>query len=281
MNTGPAFRPKRRFAQHFLVKEKVIHKIIVRAGLDPSDVVLEIGPGQGALTLPLARRVERVIAVERDRTLIGPLEERLSRGGITNVTVINHDILAWDFRNLGFPSKRIRVMGNLPYNISSPVLEKLIHYRALFKKAVLMFQAEVAQRLTAAPGNKSYGALTLLVGFHARSAMLFQVPREAFYPRPKVDSMVVELDFESPYPSSSALQAPFKAVVKGAFSHRRKTLANALKNALPREDLETLHKAFEDCGIDPGRRAETLHMDQFMCLARALVLTKEGLKDND
>jgi len=269
---GPGFRAKKRLGQHFLVEPEIINKIIGLAGFQSSDLVLEIGPGQGALTLPLARTVGHVVAVEKDAQLVNALQKRLNRAGITNVTLINHDILKWDFREIRPPlSARLLVIGNLPYNISSPVLEKLIKNRELIRRAVLMFQLEVAKRLTASPGGKAYGAMTLLVKYHAHPRPLLEVSKDAFNPKPKVDSMVIELDFEKPYPRLLLNnEGNFKKIVKGAFAHRRKTMVNSLKGMSTSLDRETLFEVMKRCRIDPGRRAETLDMDDFLCLTAAL-----------
>jgi len=262
------FRPKKRLGQHFLVDPEITKEIIARAGFGTSDLVLEIGPGLGALTLPVARSVFHVVAVEKDGHLAELLGEKLSRSGITNVTIINRDILKWNLSELeDLGSGKIQVIGNLPYNISSPFLEKLVESRKLVSRAVLMFQLEVAKRLTASPGEKAYGAMSLLIRYHALSSILLEVSREAFYPRPKVDSMVLELDFNMPYIQDSFGEAGFRKVVKGAFAHRRKTLLNSIQGSIPDWDREVLLKAMKTCGIDPGRRAETLHMDEFLCLS--------------
>ncbi len=269
------FRPKKGLGQHFLLDSKITKKILARSRFGVSDLVLEIGSGRGALTLPLARSVGHVVAVEKDRYLAESLEQKLSGAGISNVTLINDDILSFDLSKI-FPagSGKIQVIGNLPYNISSPILHKLTENRSLIARAVLMFQLEVAARLTASAGGKAYGAITLLVRYHANPTPLFEVSKEAFYPRPKVDSMVIELNFEQPYPCQDVNLEDFKRVVRGAFVHRRKTLLNSLKGSFPPWTIEMLVKAMKECDIDPKRRAETLTMDEFLCLASALRIDK-------
>jgi 16S rRNA (adenine1518-N6/adenine1519-N6)-dimethyltransferase len=265
---------KKRLGQHFLIQPDVIAKIIRLAGFQDSDRVLEIGPGTGALTLQLAPAVAHLFAVEKDPRLVDLLREKLQAKQIQNVTLITDDILKWDFGAMGSPSAhRLQVIGNLPYNISSPILEKLMDNRELLARAVLMFQLEVAKRLTASPGGKDYGAMTLLTQYHARPTPLLEVSRHAFYPRPKVDSMVVTLNFQEPYPRRASSDAHFRRAVRGAFAHRRKTLLNSLKRAYPAPDPHALLEALSQCKIDPLRRAETLEMEEFICLSDALALT--------
>lgn len=265
------FQPKKRLGQHFLRDTGIIGKIIDEARLDPSDRVLEIGSGLGALTLPLAGLVHHVVAVEKDLRLAEMLKMRLARDGISNVHVIHGDILNLVFDGItGSPAMKMKVMGNLPYNISTPFLERLVENRSLVSRAVLMFQLELARRLTASPGNKEFGAMTVLIQYHAHVSPLLEVSKAAFYPRPKVDSMVLELDFERPHPRRAEDEAKFKMVVKGAFAYKRKTILNSLKRTLSSRTSEEILAALRNCAIDPGKRAEALDIDQFLCLTSAL-----------
>ena len=265
------FHARKKFGQHFLADRNVIRRILDRAGLTPQDRVLEIGPGRGALTLPLARRVDHVLAVEKDRDLTAILRASLAAQGVENVTLVTGDILHVDFARLdpGSPANGL-VVGNLPYNISTPVLERLIEHRRLFRGAVLMFQKEVADRLTAEPGSRTYGALSVLVGYHAGVSRLLRVGREAFRPRPRVDSAVVRMDFERPFPERAEDEAWFRSVVRGAFAHRRKTLQNALITSFPDRTRADITHALLEGEIDPGRRAETLSIADFLRLSRTL-----------
>ena len=264
-------RAKKRLGQHFLRDPAVIGQIIRRARFGPKDAVVEIGPGLGALTLPLAESVRRVIGIEKDPRLVEILEKKLLRKGIGNVTLIREDVLKADFREIARSlGESLQLIGNLPFNISSPFLEKLIRSRDIVTRAVLTFQAEVGRRLAAGPGNKQYGAMTVLTQYHARISPLLRIPREAFYPRPKVESMVVELDFTRPHPTRAVDEGIFAKAVKGAFAHRRKTLINSLKGAFPQRPREKILKALEKSGIDPGKRAEVLEIDQFIRLSQAL-----------
>jgi len=261
--------------QHFLVDAGIIEKIIASSRFQPSDIVLEIGPGQGALTLPLSKTVSHVVAVEKDIRLTNFLQKKLASLGISNVTLVNHDILTFDFNGIKpRPSRKIQIIGNIPYNISSPLLEKLIKNRKVVARAILMFQLEVARRLTSAPCTKAYGAMTLLVQYHARSTGLLAVSKSAFYPVPKVDSMIVEIDLERPYPNQGVHHGHFSKVVKGAFAHRRKTIVNSMKGFLPSWTPDILTQGMKACGIDPKRRAETLNVEEFLCLTSALAIDK-------
>lgn len=266
------FRPKKRLGQHFLNDPGIIAKMIALAGFDRSCTVLEIGSGLGALTLPLAKLVKRVLAVEKDRQLMAALEKKLFSAHIDNVTPIAGDILRLDFHKLDLPSKqKFQVLGNLPFNISSPVIEKLMENREVISRAVLTFQRELALRLIARPGNKAYGAMTVMVQYHAHVSPLLEIPKEAFRPRPKVGSMVLELDFTRPYSKQAKDEKHFKRLVKAAFAHRRKTLLNSLKGAGVSSDVESIVKALERCSIEPGKRAETLDIAAFLCLSASLL----------
>jgi 16S rRNA (adenine1518-N6/adenine1519-N6)-dimethyltransferase len=264
-----AFRPKKSLGQHFLKDPLVIERILDGAKFDKSSTVLEIGPGMGALTLPLASCVRQVIAVEKDGTLAKKLTADLLREGVGNVTVVHEDVLKVDLARLS--GEKIEVVGNIPYNISSPLIEKLIRNRELVSRAILTLQHELAARLTASPGNKQYGALTVLVRYHAHLSPVLEIPRDAFYPKPKVSSSVVEFEFSKPYPRRVDPEPFFRKVVRAAFAHRRKTLLNSLRGTFPTWDVQSLVKAMERCAIDPRRRAETLGVDDFINLTEALL----------
>jgi 16S rRNA (adenine1518-N6/adenine1519-N6)-dimethyltransferase len=265
------FRPKKSLGQHFLKEKAYIDDILTRSGYQETDSVVEIGPGLGALTLPMARLVGHITAVEKDEQAAVILKQRLNRQGIHNVTLINDDILGIDFNELpGAPDGKIKLIGNLPYSISSPLLDKLIRNKVLMKKAVLMFQDELAKRLIASPGTKDYGALSVFIQYDTGIFPLLKIPKEAFYPKPKVDAMVLDLDFERPYPGRAEDERRFQRIVKGAFAHRRKTLLNALAVTFSSSDREEILGALAKCDIASNRRAETLSIDDFLCLNRSL-----------
>jgi 16S rRNA (adenine1518-N6/adenine1519-N6)-dimethyltransferase len=211
-----------------------------------------------------------VIAVEKDGILTEKLRAGLSREGIGNVTLIHEDILKLDLARLS--EEKIEVIGNIPYNISSPLIEKLIHNRHGIQRAVLTLQRELAARLTASPGNKQYGALTVLIQYHAHLSPLLEIPREAFHPKPKVSSTVVQFDFSKPYPRRANHEEFFRKVVRAAFAHRRKTLLNSLRGTFPSWEVQRTLNAMQRCAIDPQRRAETLSTGDFLELSTALTL---------
>ena len=265
------FRPKKRLGQYFLRDGDIINGIISVADFDKSDQILEIGAGLGALTIPAAKSVHDVIAVEKDDRLVEILKKKLLNSDIHNVTLINDDILKVDLpRILGNHSRKIKVVGNLPYNISSPLLERLINNRNILGRAILMFQAEFAKRLIASPGNRDYGALTVLMQYHAYLSPLIEVPKEAFYPKPKVGSMVLELDLNKPHPRRAADDERFKMVVKGAFAYKRKTLLNSLRRTFSSHGTNDILAAMSDCAMDSLKRAESLTIDDFIRLTSAM-----------
>ncbi|HKE84787.1 MAG TPA: 16S rRNA (adenine(1518)-N(6)/adenine(1519)-N(6))-dimethyltransferase RsmA [Vicinamibacterales bacterium] len=260
-------RARKRYGQHFL--EPVwVDKVIDALGTSATDVFLEIGPGRGALTRPLATRVERLVAVEIDRDLAATL-----RGVVPpNVTIIQGDFLDVDLANLLDSESAVRVVGNLPYNVSSPILFKLLDasgHGATLRDATLMLQKEVADRLVARPGTGDYGALAIQVALVADVERLLALPPGAFRPPPKVRSAVVRLTFRPPSVEVGD-PAIFERLVRGLFLHRRKTVLNALRpvaDSLDRSSPTLLERA----GIEPSRRPETLTLHDLARLARAVL----------
>ncbi len=272
------FRAKKNLGQHFLVDRRVIGAVIEGVRPDPSEVVVEIGPGLGAITFGLAGHVGHLVAVEKDARATAELERRMSTRPLKNVTLVNEDILDFQLEKVaaGF-SRKVTVVGNLPYNISKPVLEMLVRNREFVSRAVLMFQSEVADRLLAEPGSKAYGALTVMVRYRALTNLILSVSKDAFRPRPNVTSKVLHLDFSVPHAVKAENDALFDKVVRAAFSHRRKTLLNSLKSSGHGWPHEMLHRVLIDCGIDHVRRAETLSVDEFLRLSDCL----GGCAEND
>ena len=268
-------RPRKRLGQNFLEDPAIIEKIITYAGFDKNDVVIEIGPGLGALTIPTLPYIYHLVAIEKDLSLITILKERLSEKEKEKITFISGDVLKVDFKEIYDTfNQKIQIIGNLPYNISSPFLERLIINRDYIKNAILMFQYEFAQRLTAKPKNKEYGALSVISQYYAKISPLIKVKRDAFYPKPKVDSMVLEMDFRKAYPLQAENEANFRKTIRAAFSCRRKTILNSLERGMASASREIIAKALTKCLIDPKRRAETLTIDEYIHLSSVLMPDK-------
>ena len=255
-------RPKKRLGQNFLLDEDIQEKIVSICNLTRDESVVEIGAGLGALTMRLAPRVREVFAVELDGTLANLLKARALRHA--NVSVINQDILSFDFSHLADTCHiKLKVLGNIPYNISSPLVFKLLDNSNFLSMAVLMFQKEVADRIVAEPGTKNYGVLSVFCQVKATVTRELVVPKHHFYPEPKVDSAVVRFTFSDTSITDIEDQTIFKRVVKAAFAQRRKMLKNTLKSSLHLDiPFEKVLSGLEVCGIDPQRRGETLSLDE-------------------
>jgi len=248
----------------------VPQQIVAGAAITPDETVVEIGPGLGAMTLPIARSARRVVAVELDRDMVGLLRTELLAAEMANVAILEQDILSLDLAGIASESDgKLVVMGNLPYNISSQVLVQLIAQRRWVDRAVLMFQRELAQRLLAEPGTKAYGRITVMLRYCARIVSVMTVPSTAFYPQPKVDSEVVRIDFTPPEPAAVD-EALLFTVIRIAFGKRRKTLANALVTPVIQMDKARAKRLLEGVGINPVRRPETLTPAEFVALANAM-----------
>jgi len=273
-------RPKKRLGQSFLSDPSTAATITARARLSPQDVILEIGAGLGALTIPLAQAVKKIYAVEKDRQLIDLLKTELLTHKIANCEIIAGDILQIDLRQFtAAAGRKITVIGNLPYNISSQVLIRLIQSRHDFNRAIFMFQKELAQRIAARPGGKEYGRITAMLRYCADISTLLNVKASAFYPPPKVDSAVIEIKFKPTTDYGLHDEAMLFAVIKAAFGNRRKTLKNALTASGLPIDSQTALRALTSAGIDPSRRAETLEPGEFVSLEiclREAMLKSEG-----
>ncbi len=256
---------RRALGQHFLRDAGIARAIVDLVAPTPADLVVEIGPGQGALTGLLARRAGRVQALEVDRALI----ERL-RAAHPAVDVLAADARAWDWTSLARPAGgRALVVGNLPYSVGTTILTALTRAHRAIDAMALMLQREVAERVAAPPGGKAYGSLSVHVQLHWRVERALRVPAGAFRPPPNVESAVLRL---TPLPAPRADLADegrFEAVVRAAFAQRRKTLANALAAGLGLP-VGAAREAATSAGVDPGRRAETLNIQEFAEVARRL-----------
>jgi 16S rRNA (adenine1518-N6/adenine1519-N6)-dimethyltransferase len=234
-------------------------------------VVLEIGSGLGAMTIAAARGAAKVIAVEKDRRLVPLLRTELIAAGISSVQVLEKDILTLDIGALAAAEQRcLVVMGNLPYNISSQVVVRLIEARRWVDRAVLMFQKELALRLCAGPGSRTYGRLSVMLQYCADLDFLQELRADQFHPRPKVDSAVLGIRFKKRIPFPAGDEKLLASVVRVAFGKRRKTMRNALAGALPGLDATAAARLLEQSAIDPRRRAETLSVDEFVGLANRI-----------
>ncbi|QJR13679.1 16S rRNA (adenine(1518)-N(6)/adenine(1519)-N(6))-dimethyltransferase RsmA [Usitatibacter palustris] len=249
-------RPRKRFGQHFLTDRHYLGRIVTAIDAKPADAMVEIGPGPGALTDHLAERVEKLHVIEIDRDLASALRARLDPA---KVVVHEADALEFDFAQLPQP---LRVVGNLPYNISTPILFRVAEYAARVRDCIFMLQKEVVERMVAAPDTEAYGRLSVMLQYRFAMELLVRVPPGAFTPPPKVDSAVVRMVPLGEDRLRAKDEAHFERVVAGAFSQRRKTLRNALK-ALGRDE------GFAASGVDLGRRGETLSVAEFVQLADA------------
>jgi len=246
-------RPRKRFGQNFLHEPQIIDRIVGHINPQPDDAIIEIGPGRGALTLPLLERVKVLEVIEIDRDLVASLQARQHPG----LTIHTGDALHIDFNSLGL-GRPLRIVGNLPYNIGTPLLIRLLDYHARIRDIHVMLQKEVVDRLHAAVGTRAYGRLSVLMQSLFTVEPILSVPPSAFQPPPKVQSTVVRL---TPHGTPEPLTvAALSATTRIAFANKRKTLRNNMKQVIDDDTLRRLE-------IDPAARAETLNLDQFSRLA--------------
>ena len=242
-----AHKPRKRFGQNFLVDHQVINQIISTIAPKRDDNIIEIGPGKGALTFPLAEYLEHLSVIEIDWDLISILEAQNNQ----KISIYNSDALAFDFNQF---SKKLRIVGNLPYNISSPLLFHLLNYKDNIIDMTFMLQKEVVERIVASPGSKSYGRLSVVMQAFFDAELMFVVPKDSFDPQPKIESAILYLKTKSA-PLVQNLK-PLENIVKLAFSQRRKTLKNCLKSKLNQSQTK----------IDLSQRAEMLTLENFVTL---------------
>jgi 16S rRNA (adenine1518-N6/adenine1519-N6)-dimethyltransferase len=266
--------PKKRYGQNFLVNRNITANIVKLAGIDPQDTVIELGVGLGALTIPLAAQCKQVIGLEIDAGIIRFHQEE---GGLpANVTLKHQDILNADFPELSKQiGARLKIIANLPYSISNPLLFKLIDHQDIMEWAVLMLQKEVAQRMTAGIGTKDYGILTVRMAACASVEKMLELGPQHFHPRPKVDSQVVKITFHPKPERVRALPAHdpqlLEKIVRSSFQQRRKTLINALSAAnLPGVDKLSIGRALEKIGLPVQVRGERLNIEEFVLLTNIL-----------
>lgn len=266
------FEFKKSLGQNFLIDQNILHKIVSAAELDSTKGALEIGPGIGALTQHLAQAAGKVTAVEIDNRLIPILRDTLADED--NVEVIHADVLKLDLQQL-FAERfndvsGVSVVANLPYYVTTPILMKLLEERLPLENIVVMIQKEVADRMAAKPGGKDYGSLSVAVQYYCVPSIVCIVPHTVFIPQPNVDSAVIKLSLRDKPAVETPDEAHFFRVVQSSFAQRRKTLMNNLSSWLGKDQRETLTTLLEQIGIDPGRRGETLSLEEFAKLSTTL-----------
>lgn len=251
-------QPRKRFGQHFLHDKHVLESIVAAINPQAEDNIVEIGPGKGALTFPLIKHLNQLTVVELDRDLIAHLKAQN-----TNLTVHNADALKFDFSALASEPHSLRAAGNLPYNISTPLIFHLLEQAGIIKDMHFLLQKEVVDRLAASPGGKNFGRLSIMVQYFCRVENLFTVSPGSFSPPPKVNSAVVRLIPWAELPAKAKDYSQFSRIVQQAFSQRRKTLRRSLKNLVN-------EKHFTNTGIDSGLRPEQISVTDFVSLSNQL-----------
>ena len=270
------FRTKKRFGQNFLVDRNVLNKILDAADIREGDSVLEVGPGAGTLTLAIAERGAKVVAVELDRDLIAILTEVLS--GHENAAVVNADFLTLNlpqFLTEHFGDKKVKLIGNLPYYITSPIIAEALEVRERIELLILMVQKEVAERLKSAPGTKDFSSMSVFIQYYCIPELVAHVSKNVFYPPPDVSSAVVKLTPRPKPPVEVPSDEIFFDIVHCAFGKRRKTLLNSLSDCQALGlDKAQVAQTLQAANIDSSRRAETLSLEEFASIARAIVNSK-------
>lgn len=253
-------RPKKRLSQNFLINDKASRKIVESLDLKPEDTVLEIGAGKGALTKHLLEKANQVLAVEIDQSFCVQLKQKFSHP--ENLQIINEDILKINFQKSIQPNNQCKVVGNLPYRITSPVLSLLLENKKFISLCVLMVQKEVALRLSSVPGSKDWSPLSIAIQLYSDIKILFHLKPSSFFPPPRVDSSVIKITFLSEPKVNVKDQKLFFKVVRSAFGQRRKILLNSLASNLdlPKKEIEVILNRID---IDSQRRAETLSLNEF------------------
>ncbi len=264
------FKFKKKFGQNFITDSNLLQKIVDAGDVSPDDVVIEVGPGAATLTKALAQRAKAVIAIEIDRDLVPVIEETMA--GFDNFYLVQGDALQLDLdaviqEKLGAPH-RCKVIANLPYYITTPLVMYFLEQGFSIDRIVIMVQKEVAERFTAQPGKKEYGAITVSLHYYGNVRYAFTVPRHMFIPQPDVDSAVVDIQPWTQKPLQADNEQLFHQVVKAAFGQRRKTLNNALKTL--DMDSALMQQALQEVEIDGTRRGETLSVDEFVAFSNAI-----------
>lgn len=268
------FSFKKSLGQNFLTEPNILRKIVETAQINEQTNVIEVGPGIGALTEQLAKHAKQVVAFEIDDRLIPVLADTLSP--YPNVTVVNQDILKTDLSTAAaeyFSEKLpLKVVANLPYYITTPIMMHFLESDVVVDEMVVMMQKEVADRISAAPGTKAYGSLSIAVQYYMEASLAFIVPKTVFVPQPNVDSAILKLTRRETPAVEVTDEKAFFRLTKAAFQQRRKTLWNNLQHAYGKDEQtkERLMKSLETAGIDPKRRGETLSLEEFAALSNAM-----------
>lgn len=266
--------PKKLFGQNFLISEGILDKIVESSNIDRGDVVLEVGPGLGALTLKLAKKARQVIAVEKDRVLVNILREQITERGIDNIQIIEGDVMKFltpnsqflnNLQNQNFQISNYKLIANIPYYLTSALIRKFLESETKPQKIVLMIQKEVAQRICAPKYDQKMNILALSVQFYADAKILFYVSKENFWPAPKVDSAVIEISPKKELPDID--EKSFFKVVKAGFANKRKQLAGNLSTNLG-ISKERAEEILTSIGINPKQRAEELDFEKWLKLTK-------------
>lgn len=260
---NPYIHPRKRFGQHFLIDHNILKKIIAAIHPMPQDHIVEIGPGKGALTQYLLPVTKHLDLIEIDRDLVKILEKRFADS--KNIRIHQVDVLKFDFRKIALQAHSLRLVGNLPYNISTPLLFKLYKDLDFVKDMHFMMQKEVTQRLTATVGSHHYGRLSVMAQYYCHNEIVFNVAPQAFRPIPQVDSAIIRMIPRQQHIIVPKDQYLFSETVKEAFTHRRKTLRNALKNKVSSEVFKQLH-------IDSKRRPQEISIEDFIRISNAITV---------
>jgi len=254
-------RPRKRFGQHFLCDQVIIQRIITALAPQPHEHLIEIGPGQGALTLPVLKLLKHLEVVELDRDLIPELESRTRNAG--DLQIYSADALEFDFASVKKDDRMLRIFGNLPYNISTPLIFHLLTYSSIVSDMLFMLQKEVAERLAAQANEDAYGRLSVMVQYHCDVELLFDVSPQAFFPPPQVKSSIVHLVPHRQFPCRALDYNLFAEIVRHAFGQRRKTLRNSLKKLID-------DSAWENMNVHSDLRPENLRVQDFVEISNAM-----------
>ncbi len=263
------FKFSKSLGQNFLIDGNIVRKIVDEGDITSEDYIIEIGPGMGTLTEELALRAKKVVAIEIDDTLLPILDETL--GKYDNVEVIHGDVLKIDIEKLieeNLNGGPVKVVANLPYYVTTPIIAKLIEDNLNLESIIVMVQKEVAERMEAGPGGKEYGSLSVFVNFYSKPEIVVKVPKTVFMPQPKIDSAVIKLEIKKELPDVD--KDKFFKIVKAAFSKRRKTILNSLSTYGFNIEKETIKEALEKLNINVDTRAENLSVEDFIKISKTL-----------